>query len=32
LLNIRERARLVRGKAEILTSPQGTSVIVQVPE
>jgi two-component system sensor histidine kinase UhpB len=32
LLNIRERAGLVRGKAEILTSPQGTSVIVQVPE
>jgi PAS domain S-box-containing protein len=33
LLNIRERVRLVRGKADIHTSPgQGTSVTVQVPE
>jgi len=33
LLSVRERARLVRGKVEIRTSPgRGTSVIVQVPE
>jgi signal transduction histidine kinase len=33
LLNIQERARLVRGKVEIRSAPgEGTSVRVEVPE